>query len=319
VLNDSGPISVLVAVKIYRLAALGAAAALLWPAMPASAHGSPTTPISRTAACAKGGEDTATAACKAAKAANGGSFGSFDNLRIADVGGRDRQVVPDGKLCSGGLDAFRGLDTPRDDYPATKVTAGKTLEVRYRATIPHAGQFRIFLTKAGYDPSKRLTWDDLGSKPLATVTDPPLDDGAYSMKVRLPQGRTGRQILYVVWETSSTPDTYYSCSDLVFPAAAVAAPTKPSPSPSATKKTKPAATVKAAPVARSPEATREATPETTPATAEATAEALAVTPVADTTQVTLGHQILIGACVLGLGAAAWAVVTGVLRRRRENR
>ncbi|MEU8818783.1 lytic polysaccharide monooxygenase [Actinoplanes sp. NPDC048796] len=307
-------------VRIYRLAACALAAALVWPAAPASAHGSPTTPISRTAACARGGEDTDGAACKAARKANGGGFGSFDNLRIAGVGGRDREVVPDGELCSGGLDAFRGLDLPRDDYPSTKVTAGGSLSVRYRATIPHAGQFRIFLTKSAYDPSKPLAWDDLGSKPLLTVTDPPLTDGAYAMKLKLPQ-RTGRHILYVVWETSSTPDTYYSCSDLVFPAAAADTVTPQAPAtPKATK-----APTKAKPAAAPPAATKApvVTNRTTTAAAvteEATPEAArAVTPVADTSKVTLGHQIIIGALVLGFGAVAYAVITGVVRRRRENR
>ncbi|XVU21875.1 lytic polysaccharide monooxygenase auxiliary activity family 9 protein [Actinoplanes sp. CA-054009] len=298
--------------RILRLAACALAAALVWPAAPASAHGSPTTPISRTAACARGGEDTGSAACLAAKKANGGGFGSFDNLRIADVGGRDREVVPDGELCSGGLDAFKGLDLPRDDYPSTKVTAGGSLSVRYRATIPHAGQFRIFLTKTSYDPAKPLAWGDLGTKPLLTVTDPPLTDGAYAMKVKLPQ-RTGRHILYVVWETSSTPDTYYSCSDLVFPAAAAA----PEPTAKATK-----TPTKAKPAATKPAKTAEATQEPAPAptaTTEQAQPAAAVTPVADTSKVTLGHQIIIGALVLGFGAVAYAVVTGVLRRRRENR
>ncbi|MFF5084933.1 lytic polysaccharide monooxygenase [Actinoplanes sp. NPDC000266] len=296
--------------RISRLAACALAAALVWPAAPASAHGAPTTPISRTAACARGGEDTGSAACQAAKKANGGGFGSFDNLRIADVGGRDREVVPDGELCSGGLDAFKGLDLPRDDYPATKVTAGGSLSVRYRATIPHAGQFRIFITKSNYDPSKSLAWDDLGTKPLLTVTDPPLTGGAYAMKVKLPQ-RTGRHILYVVWETSSTPDTYYSCSDLVFPAAAPAAP-------ATTKATK--APTKAKPAATKPAATKapETTNPTTDVPAPAPTQARAV-PVADTSKVTLGHQIIIGALVLGFGAVAYAVVTGILRRRRENR
>ncbi|XVV09072.1 lytic polysaccharide monooxygenase auxiliary activity family 9 protein [Actinoplanes sp. CA-131856] len=304
--------------RISRLAACAVAAALVWPAAPASAHGAPTTPISRTAACAKGGEDTSSAACQAAKKANGGGFGSFDNLRIADVGGRDREVVPDGELCSGGLDAFKGLDLPRDDYPATKVTAGGSLSVRYRATIPHAGQFRIFLTKSGYDPTKSLSWDDLGTKPLRTVTDPPLTDGAYAMTVKLPQ-RTGRHILYVVWETSSTPDTYYSCSDLVFPTAQKAAP-------ATTRATKPPtkAPAQAQPAVTKPAVTKPAAaskaPETTnPTQAAPAATAQAVTPVADTSKVTLGHQIIIGALVLGFGAVAYAVVTGVLRRRRENR
>ena len=35
----------------------------------------------------------------------------------------------------------------------------------------------------------------------------------------MPSGRTGRHVMYVVWQTSSTPDTYYSCSDLILKAA----------------------------------------------------------------------------------------------------
>lgn len=297
--------------RIHRLAAAAltvAAATALVPA-PAQAHGSPTTPISRTAACASGGEETGSQACKAARAANGQSFGKFDNLRIADVNGKDRQVVPDGKLCSGGLPAFGGLDLPRDDFPATKVTAGKTLTVRYRATIPHAGEFRLFLTKAGYDPGKRLTWDDLGSKPLATVTDPALEDGAYEMRAKLP-ARTGRHILYIVWETSKTPDTYYSCSDLVFPAAAA--------KPAVTKAAKPTRSAAPAVVKATTKPPAVKPASSAPATAPATATAQAIRPVSDTS-VTLGHWIVAGALVLGFGAVAWAGVGAMARRRRENR
>src|SRR5689334_9655320 len=152
---------------IRRLAAVSGALAVaaLVPALPASAHGAPTTPISRTAACAAGGGTaTGTAACKAARAANGGPFGTFDNLRVPNVNGNDRKAVPDGKLCSGGLADFKGLDLARSDFPSTSVTAGKTLPIKYRATQPHAGSFRIYLTKQGFDPSKKLTWDDLASK-----------------------------------------------------------------------------------------------------------------------------------------------------------
>jgi predicted carbohydrate-binding protein with CBM5 and CBM33 domain len=303
-------------VRIHRLAAAAlavTAAAALAPA-PAEAHGAPTTPISRTAACANGGEQTDAAACQAARKANGRSFGKFDNLRIANVNGKDRQVVPDGKLCSGGLDAFRGLDLPRDDFPATKVTSGKTLTIRYRATIPHAGEFRVFLTKAGYDPTERLTWADLGSRPLVSVTDPALEDGAYEMKAKLPE-RTGRHILYIVWETSSTPDTYYSCSDLTFPAAPKAATP-----PKATKTTEATQAPKARPAAKAKSAAPAIVKATAkPSTARPAAEAQKIQPVSDNSRVTLGHWIVAAALLLGVGAAAWAGTGSILRRRRENR
>ncbi|MET9814953.1 lytic polysaccharide monooxygenase [Streptomyces sp. NPDC006355] len=190
----------------------------LWAAGPASAHGAPTDPVSRVVACSpEGGDRAGSAACRAAVAANGAPFTAWDNLRVANVAGRDRQTIPDGELCSGGLPAYRGLDLARADWPATEVAPGATLTLRYVSTIPHKGTFRMYLTKPGYDPAGPLSWADLPEKPFAEVTDPALTDGAYRMEVTLPSDRAGRHVLYTVWQNSSTPDTYYSCSDVVFP------------------------------------------------------------------------------------------------------
>ena len=307
---------------ICRLAAVAGAVTVagLVPALPAEAHGTPTTPISRAAACASSGVDsgggtrTGTAACQAARSANGRPLGAFDNLRLAGVAGNDRRIVPDGELCSAGIPAFRGLDLARDDFPATKVSGGQTLKIKYRTTIPHEGSFRIYLTRPGYDPLRKLTWDDLGSKPIAEVTDPPIRDGAYAMSAKLPD-RAGRHLLYIVWQNTSTPDTYYSCSDLVFPAAARAAapaaataPATADPAPSRTPRKAPAkaAAVKPAVTSAGPEAAEPPRPQS-------------LTPVSDKSQITLGHRIVAGAIFVGLGVAAWAAVGGILRRRRENR
>lgn len=209
----------------HRTAALAASvtSSLLlgvWAAAPAQAHGAPTDPVSRVFACSPdGGTPSGSAACKAAVAANGASFTAWDNLRVANVNGRDRQTIPDGELCSGGLPAYKGLDLARSDWPSTRLTPGGTLTMRYVSTIPHTGTFRLYLTKPGYDPTKPLTWSDLPERPFAEVTDPALTDGAYRIRAKLPADRTGRQVLYTVWQNSSTPDTYYSCSDVVFPAA----------------------------------------------------------------------------------------------------
>jgi chitin-binding protein len=190
----------------------------LWAAGPARAHGAPTDPVSRVVACSpEGGDRAGSAACRAAVAANGAPFTAWDNLRVANVDGRDRQVVPDGKLCSGGLPGYRGLDLARADWPATRMTPGETLTMRYVSTIPHTGTFRMYLTKPGYDPTGPLSWSDLPEKPFAEVTDPALTEGAYRLEATLPSDRTGRHVLYTVWQNSSTPDTYYSCSDVVFP------------------------------------------------------------------------------------------------------
>ncbi|MET8772288.1 lytic polysaccharide monooxygenase, partial [Streptomyces sp. NPDC004658] len=217
-----------------RTAAAAAPLLLLpWAAGSAQAHGAPTDPVSRVYACSPEGEATGTPACRAAIAANGGPFTAWDNLRVAGVAGRDRQVIPDGRLCSGNLPAYRGLDLARRDWPATRLAPGGRLTLTYASTIAHAGTFKLYLTKQGYDPSRPLTWSDLPAHPFAEVTDPPLREGAYHVNATLPSDRTGRQVLYTVWQNSNTPDTYYACSDVVFPergkAAGAARSTRPAP------------------------------------------------------------------------------------------
>jgi predicted carbohydrate-binding protein with CBM5 and CBM33 domain len=199
---------------------------------PAYAHGAPTDPVSRVSACGpEGGRESASAACRAAVTANGGqTFDAWDNMRIADVNGRDRQVVPDGQLCSAGLDAYQGLDLAREDWPATRLAAGADFSLTYRTTIPHTGTFSLYLTREGYDPTSPLTWADLAPTAFITATDPPVANGAYHISGKLPEDRTGRHVIYTVWRNTSTPDTYYSCSDVVFPksSAGRSAPRPPS-------------------------------------------------------------------------------------------
>ncbi|WP_327698332.1 lytic polysaccharide monooxygenase auxiliary activity family 9 protein [Streptomyces sp. NBC_00459] len=194
---------------------------MLSVAGPAQAHGAPTSPVSRAYACSPdGGSLAGTAACRAAVTANGGApFTFWDNLRVANVNGRDRAVIPDGRLCSGGLPDYRGLDLARSDWPSTALTPGARLTMTYRSTIPHTGTFRMFLTKPGYDPSGPLNWSDLPDRPFAEVKDPSMTGDAYRFGMTLPSDRTGRHVLYTIWQNSSTPDTYYSCSDVVFPKA----------------------------------------------------------------------------------------------------
>ncbi|WP_460070615.1 lytic polysaccharide monooxygenase auxiliary activity family 9 protein [Streptomyces sp. YKOK-I1] len=304
----------------HRSAALTAAAVSplllnLWAAGPALAHGAPTQPSSRVYGCSPEGTQTGSAACKAAIAANGTSFAAWDNLRVANVNGRDRQTIPDGKLCSGGLSAYQGLDLARADWPTTRLTPGGTLRMTYASTIPHTGTFRLYLTKQGYDPTKPLTWDDLPERPFAEVKDPTLSQGAYRFSAKLPADRTGRQVLYTIWQNSSTPDTYYSCSDVVFSeekeakAAATpsakgsATPSSAAPTASATATASTAAAGSSEPAAASP--------------AQTGADAPGSTPVASATGASSGPS----APLLAGGATAVLVLTGgvalALRLRRR--
>ncbi|MGW0870454.1 lytic polysaccharide monooxygenase auxiliary activity family 9 protein [Streptomyces sp. NPDC002740] len=305
----------------HRTAALAAAAVSplllgLWAAGPAQAHGAPTNPVSRVFACSpEGGADARTAACRAAVDANGTSFAAWDNLRVANVNGRDRQTIPDGELCSGGLSAYKGLDLARADWPSTRLTPGGTLRMTYASTIAHTGTFKLYLTKPGYDPSKPLTWSDLPASPFAEVKDPALTDGAYHLTAKLPADRTGRQMLYTIWQNSSTPDTYYSCSDVVFPEAVSQSKPESSPTTKAPASATPVASASTTP------GTPSAAPSVSTASGAAPDRAAAATPESTPVASATGSGSGPSAPMLAGGAAAVLVLTGgaalVVRLRRR--
>ncbi|WP_058041784.1 lytic polysaccharide monooxygenase [Streptomyces roseifaciens] len=225
--------------KAVRMTLLGAAPLALTAltAVPAEAHGSMTDPVSRVSACfAEGPEHPRSAACKAMVAAGGTQpLYDWNEVNIGDAAGRHRQIIPDGKLCSAGRAKYKGLDLPRADWPGSKLAPGKHT-FRYRATAPHRGTFELYLTKDGYDPKKPLKWSDLEAKPFAKVTNPTLKDGSYVFDGTVPK-RSGRHLVYSVWQRSDSPEAFYTCSDVDFggkgkaaTAAQAAAPAASAPS-----------------------------------------------------------------------------------------
>ncbi|MER7989145.1 lytic polysaccharide monooxygenase [Streptomyces noursei] len=185
-------------------------------ATPAAAHGSMSDPVSRVSACyAEGPESPQSAACKAAVQVGGAqALYDWNGVRDGAAGGRSKERIPDGKLCSAGNDEYKGLDLPRADWPATPMKAGKHT-FRYRATAPHKGTFELYLTKDGYDPTKPLKWSDLEAQPFAKVTDPTLANGSYVFDGTVP-ARSGRHLVYSIWQRSDSPEAFYTCSDVVF-------------------------------------------------------------------------------------------------------
>jgi chitin-binding protein len=308
----------------HRTAMAAAAMAPLlltvWAAGPAQAHGAPTYPVSRVYACSpQGGSAAGSTACKAAVAANGGPFTFWDNIRVPDINGRDRQLIPDGKLCSGGLADYKGLNLARTDWPSTRLTPGAKLTMTYASTIAHTGTFKLYLTKAGYDPSQPLTWSELPTTPFAEVKDPPLTGGAYRIKATLPTGRTGRQLIYTIWQNSSTEDTYYSCSDVVFPGGGSAASTPSSGSAgSKDKAASPSSSAAKSPTAASPSAQESTTAQKSTASPAEASTTPSSSPVASDTDAGSGGP---SAPMVAGGAAAVLVLTGgaalALRLRRR--
>ncbi|WP_406738818.1 lytic polysaccharide monooxygenase [Streptomyces sp. NBC_00853] len=206
------------AVTLTRIASAGLAPLALaaYAAAPAVAHGSMTDPVSRVAACyAEGPESPKSAACKAAVAAAGTQpFYDWNAVNIANAAGNHRSLIPNGQLCSAGNDKYRGLDLARADWPASPMAAGAHT-FRYKGTAPHKGSFELYVTKDGYDPTKPLAWSDLEPAPFAKVTDPGMQNGDYVFSGTVPN-KSGRHLIYSIWQRSDSPEAFYTCSDVVF-------------------------------------------------------------------------------------------------------
>ncbi|MFF2778765.1 lytic polysaccharide monooxygenase [Streptomyces sp. NPDC058052] len=285
---------------------------------PAHAHGSMTDPVSRVAACyAEGPESPSSAACKAAVAASGTqAFYDWNAVNIANAAGQHRQLIPDGKLCSAGNDKYRGLDLVRADWPASKLAAGKHT-FRYKGTAPHKGSFELYVTKDGYDPSKPLKWSDLEAKPFVTVTDPGMQNGDYVFEGTVPK-KSGRHLIYSIWQRSDSPEAFYTCSDVVFGAdSGGAAPSASAPTDDQIEDGTDESSVEhgghgdhdastgAGATDAAPEPTAEATAKATGAAPEPSAEETEAAPAA-TPAVTASHAPALG----GAGDAVELAETG---------
>ncbi|MBW4718069.1 lytic polysaccharide monooxygenase auxiliary activity family 9 protein [Saccharothrix obliqua] len=187
---------------------------------PAYAHGSMSNPPSRVYQCfTEGPESPKSAACKAAVAV-GQSWPLYDwdEVNQPNANGKSREIIPDGKLCSAGRDKYKGLDLPRADWPATTLPASGAYTFKYKATARHPGTFEMYVTKPGYDPTKPLKWSDLEDTPFYKQLNPPVVSGAYQLQANLPAGRTGRHLVYSIWQRHypDSGEAFYTCSDVVF-------------------------------------------------------------------------------------------------------
>jgi chitin-binding protein len=209
---------------LIAVAALSTAAGILVVTpLTANAHGAPTSPGSRTYLCYQdgllGGGDlqARNSACKAA-ISSGGTQPLYDWFGVlrSDGAGRTTGFIPDGQLCSGGASKFGAYNAARSDWPATHLTSGANFSYHYNAWAAHPGQFRLYITKDGYDPTKALAWSDLESTPFSVWDETsPNGQGEYYWNVKLPT-KSGRHIIYAVWARTDSQETFYSCSDVVF-------------------------------------------------------------------------------------------------------
>jgi predicted carbohydrate-binding protein with CBM5 and CBM33 domain len=212
---------------VAATAALTAGLVLL-PASAANAHGTMSNPPSRVYTCkTEGAETPKSAACKAAIAAGGtAAYYDWNEVSLLEAGGRHRQLIPDGKLCSAGRDKYRGLDLARDDWPATSVSPG-SFTLTYHASAPHGNSnFEFYVTRDGWNPTMPLKWSDLVHLQTFNGQNP---STFTNWTINLPQ-RKGRHILYSIWQrVVGSQEAFYTCSDVDFGGG-----TQPSPSPTPT-------------------------------------------------------------------------------------
>lgn len=225
-----------------------AAAAALLCALPALAvvlvngtaasHGTMTTPVSRVYRCyLEGPESPDSAACQAAVAAGGTQpLYDWNEINLANAAGQHRSLIPDGKLCSAGRSKYAGFDLGRADWQTTAMPTSGSYTFKIRATAPHVGTWQLYVTKNGYNPATPLRWSDLESTPFLTAVNPVVADGYYSLTGQLPSGRTGRHLIYMIWQRSDSTEAFYSCSDVTFgstptPTASLTPTASPSTSP----------------------------------------------------------------------------------------
>ncbi|MFF1839854.1 lytic polysaccharide monooxygenase [Streptomyces sp. NPDC058231] len=172
----------------------------------ASSHGYTDNPISRQKLCANG---TVTD-CGAIQ---------WEPQSVEAPKGFPAAGPADGKICSGGHDNFSALDDPRGgNWPATKVTAGQGFSFRWQFTARHATtDFRYYITKNGWDPTKPLTRAALESQPFMTVPyggqQPP---ETLTQQGTIPTQKTGKHIILSVWNIADTGNAFYACSDVQF-------------------------------------------------------------------------------------------------------
>jgi predicted carbohydrate-binding protein with CBM5 and CBM33 domain len=220
--------------KLLVLASAAALAATLGTATDASAHGTAYTPPSRNFSCLeRWGDDfqdpamaTEDPMCWQAWQTNTNTMWNWNGLYKNGLAGQFQANTPDGTLCSGG-NAQGGMYNSLDkvgDWKTTDIPNNFTLT--YLDAAKHGADFyKVYVTKQGFDPkTDPVTWENIE---LLTTTgkfapgegtpssDPDYPGTTVQIPVSAP-GRTGHQVVFVIWQASHMDQTFFSCSDVNF-------------------------------------------------------------------------------------------------------
>jgi len=225
------------------IAGLAAALVVALPTSGAEAHGGLTFPQTRTYACYQDGLAGGAAAgqagnvlptnqrCKDVLAVSNYPFYNWFGDLLSLIAGK-HDTIPDGKLC-GPDSKFDTFNTPASGWPTTTLQSGSTITFQYAAVVPHPGSFTTWVTKDGWDQTKPLGWADLEPAYFDRVLNPPVRQGGpagpeYYWTAKLPN-KSGRHILFSVWERTDSPESFYNCADVVFQGGTVTPTPTPTP------------------------------------------------------------------------------------------
>ncbi|HWS34590.1 MAG TPA: lytic polysaccharide monooxygenase [Actinoplanes sp.] len=224
-------------------------AVVLVPSGPAAAHGNVVSPASRNYGCfERWGSDfqnpnmaTLDPMCWQAWQANPNAMWNWNGLYREGVAGQHETAIPDGQLCSGGhaeSGRYNAMDVA-GDWKATSI--GNSFTVSLFDGARHGADYiRVYVSKAGYNPiTTPLKWSDL--QLVTTVPNTPAAQWTQQLSNGVQQdipvsvsGRSGRAMVYTIWQASHSDQSYYFCSDVNF-----GGTTTPSPSTSASPSSSP--------------------------------------------------------------------------------
>ncbi len=197
----------------------------------AQAHGSTVDPMSRNYSCwYRWGSDfqnpnmaTQDPMCWQAWQAEPNAMWNWNGLFREGVAGNHQAAIPDGQLCSAGhtqSGRYNAMDA-LGDWKAQSIS--NNFSVKLLDQAGHGADYiRVYVTKQGYNPlTQPLTWGNLellgqiGNTPAAQWTVE--SSGGYSVKINATApGRTGRHIVYTIWQASHLDQSYYFCADVNF-------------------------------------------------------------------------------------------------------
>ncbi|MEU8567950.1 lytic polysaccharide monooxygenase auxiliary activity family 9 protein [Streptomyces pathocidini] len=185
---------------------LGVICASVLSTSSASSHGRTVSPTSRQEYCARG-------------TVTGCGDIQYEPQSVEGPKGFPAAGPADGTICAGGLSRFAQLDDPRGGaWPTTRLTSGQSYTFTWQLTANHSTtDFRYYITKNGWNGTKKLTRADLDPAPFLTV---PFNGAQPPMTVThsgtIPSGKTGRHLILGVWTIADTGNAFYSCSDVQF-------------------------------------------------------------------------------------------------------